>query len=410
MIAETSNKSKSVKSKTKAVARTMGKFAHVYPVILAGGSGIRLWPESQPDCPKQFLRVSGRRTMLEETYRRIAPMVVPDHLLVVTARTDAKRVRQSLPKIAPNNILAEPVGRNTAPAIGLAAFELLERDPDAIMVVLPSDHVVEPVSSFRRALGLAVHLVQHNPNQLAVFGISPEYPATQFGYIEINPDKPGPSVEQDERNALSTPRSPVIRSFAVASFHEKPDRKTASRYLKKGRFYWNSGMFVWRADRIVELLERFEPELVASLKRIFQQRSFPDFTEILNHEYSNMKKIPIDRAVLERSSDLSMVEAPFEWDDLGSFDALAARDGHTDTNGNTITGKKIVLHNAARNIVRQLPDQKNPPLVALLGVDDLIVVQTQKAILVCKKEEQANIPELLQQAGISFDSDHDRRG
>ncbi|MDD3586428.1 MAG: sugar phosphate nucleotidyltransferase [Thermoguttaceae bacterium] len=392
---------------TKEHEETAKRYDHVYPVILAGGSGVRLWPESRPDWPKQFLSVSGKQSMLEDTFERISSVVAMDHVFVVTSTRDAGRIKLCLPNVLPDHIIAEPLARNTAPAIGMAALELLNRDPDAIMVVLPSDHFVEPVSEFCRALDRAVQTVQAHPNQLVVFGIKPTSPATQYGYIEI-----------DSGAYHSLDVSPmVVRTFAVSSFHEKPNRETAAKYLETGRFYWNSGMFVWRADRIVELLKQFEPELVKWVNRVIvfkdtaQERNRSCFDETMHDMYEHVKKIPIDRAVLERASDLCMVEATFRWDDLGSFTSLAALDGKADGDGNIITGKNVILHHSTQNIVRQFSDELGTvPLLALLGVDDLVVVQTPGAILVCKKEEQEKIPEMLEKAGISFVPDKVSRG
>ncbi|MDO5565186.1 MAG: mannose-1-phosphate guanylyltransferase [Planctomycetia bacterium] len=404
--AKTTDKTTLNKSEQTA-EQTPEQYAHVYPVILAGGSSIRLWPESRPYWPKQFLPLNGTHTMLEDTFNRIVPPVSVDHVFVVTSQRDAHRISNYLPNIVPDHVLAEPIGRNTAPAIGLAAMEILRYDPDAIMVVLPSDHVVEPVSEFTRALDQAIQTVQANPSQLVVFGITPTSPATQYGYIEIK-------SKSDHSPDTS---SNVVRTFDVASFHEKPDKITAAKYLNTGRFYWNSGMFVWRADRIVELLKEFEPELYKSLdemfglREAFLEKQAPGFDDAFRAIYEKVKKIPIDRAVLERASGLCMVEATFRWDDLGSFTSLSALDGQRDEDGNIVTGKNIILHHATQNIVRQIPDESdNSPTLALLGVDDLVVVQTSWAILVCKKEEQDKIPEMLQKAGISFDSSQAQRG
>lgn len=368
---------------------------------MAGGSGTRLWPESRRDRPKPFLPLlpDGRST-IAATFARLDGLVPPERRFVVAGRSFASLVADALPELEPRRTLLEPCGRDTAPCVAWAALEALQVDENATLIVLPSDHLVRPDAAFRATLAQAVRLVEEDETRLVALGVVPTEPSSAYGYVEI--DKP-----------LS---ADVPDAYAVRRFREKPDVETARQFLASGRFFWNAGVFVWKARQILELIRRFEPELGASFDRIAQQvadaaangRSTADDPAFVR-EFSSAKRISIDYAVLERAPNVAVLRAPFDWDDLGSFAALErafvapeVNDSQTlnDADGNVATGADLVVENARGSFVRVLTTAETPSkrrkLVALVDVDDLLVVETDDALLVAKKGNDAALRRLVE--------------
>ena len=375
-------------------------FSNVCAVVMAGGSGTRLWPESRRDRPKPFLPLlpDGRST-IAATFARLDGLVPPERRFVVAGRSFAPLVADALPELEPRRTLLEPCGRDTAPCVAWAALEALQVDENATRIVLPSDHLVRPDATFRAALAQAVRLVEENETRLVTLGVVPTEPSSAYGYIEI-------------AEALSADRSDA---YVVRRFREKPDVETARRFLESGRFFWNAGIFVWKARRILELIAQFEPELGATFARIAplvadaasNGRSTADNPTFVR-EFSNAKRISIDYAVLERAPNVVVLRAPFDWDDLGSFAALersfaASKTSGSQTlnevDGNVATGAELIAENARGSFVRVLssPDapSKRRKLVALVDVDDLLVVETDDALLVAKKGNDAALRRLV---------------
>ena len=375
-------------------------FSNVCAVVMAGGSGTRLWPESRRDRPKPFLPLlpDGRST-IAATFARLDGLVPPERRFVVAGRSFAPLVADALPELEPRRTLLEPCGRDTAPCVAWAALEALQVDENATLIVLPSDHLVRPDATFRAALAQAVRLVEENETRLVTLGVVPTEPSSAYGYIEI-------------AEALSADRSDA---YVVRRFREKPDVETARRFLESGRFFWNAGIFVWKARRILELIAQFEPELGATFARIAplvadaasNGRSTADNPTFVR-EFSNAKRISIDYAVLERAPNVVVLRAPFDWDDLGSFAALersfaASKTSGSQTlnevDGNVATGAELIAENARGSFVRVLssPDapSKRRKLVALVDVDDLLVVETDDALLVAKKGNDAALRRLV---------------
>ncbi|MBQ2848960.1 MAG: NTP transferase domain-containing protein [Thermoguttaceae bacterium] len=375
-------------------------FSNVCAVVMAGGSGTRLWPESRRDRPKPFLPLlpDGRST-IAATFARLDGLVPPERRFVVAGRSFAPLLADALPELAPRRTLLEPCGRDTAPCVAWAALEALQVDENATLIVLPSDHLVRPDATFRAALAQAVRLVEENETRLVTLGVVPTEPSSAYGYIEI-------------AEALSADRSDA---YVVRRFREKPDVETARRFLESGRFFWNAGIFVWKARRILELIAQFEPELGATFARIAplvadaasNGRSTADNPTFVR-EFSNAKRISIDYAVLERAPNVVVLRAPFDWDDLGSFAALersfaASKTSGSQTlnevDGNVATGAELIAENARGSFVRVLssPDapSKRRKLVALVDVDDLLVVETDDALLVAKKGNDAALRRLV---------------
>ncbi len=356
----------------------------LYAVIMAGGAGTRFWPESRADLPKQLLRLTSQDTLLQETNARLKGLIPPERTLVVTNARIASAVRDQLPELPSEMVLAEPCKRDTAPCIGLAALELLRFDPDAIMLVCPSDHLIRPLPEFQRAVRLAAQLVEERPGRLVTFGIRPTYPAESFGYIE--------------RGEKLSPLAVEGSVFQVKRFHEKPKAERAKEYLAGGNFYWNSGIFVWRAATIRDALQKNQPEMMQHLERIIAARGTSEFTQVLDQEFAAIRPISIDYAVMENATDVVVVEAPFAWDDVGSWQALGRLLG-TDADGNVTTSQHVGIDTNG-TIVRVSDDH----LIVTLGVKDLIVVHTPDATLVANKHDEESIrhlAKLLEERGLT---------
>lgn len=345
----------------------------LHAVIMAGGSGTRFWPQSRQQTPKQLLRLAGDRTMIQQTVDRCRAWVPRENVWIVTNHLQLPRTTAQLPEVPARNILAEPAARNTAPCVGLAAIQVLREDPEGIMFVMPADHVIRPESAFADAARQAVEIVQRDPQQLVLFGVTPTFPATGYGYIE--------------RGRMLSDGSPPV--FEVAAFREKPCQATAEEYLRAGRFYWNCGIFCWKARTILDLLASFEPELHERLLRIAAGQIAGNSEEVLQREFPQMKSISIDYAVLERASRVTVIEAPFAWDDVGSWLAVPRLNG-TDADGNAVDGRFCGVDTQGC-IVRSSGDH----LVATLGVRNLIIVHTPDATLVADAGQSEQIREIL---------------
>ena len=352
----------------------------LHAVIMAGGSGTRFWPESRRNRPKQFLELLGSRSMLQQTLDRLAGLVPPERILVVTNARLVDQVAEQLPELPRDAIVGEPAKRNTAPCIGLAANEVRRRDPHATMVVLPADHTIQTTKRFQSALEQAAELAEQQDNRLVTFGIRPTYAAESFGYIERG-------------EPLSGAAGAAV--FRVKRFHEKPEADIAREYVEAGSFYWNSGIFVWKAETILEALAAYEPEMHEHLKQIADGYGTPDYVTVFEREFAAIRGESIDFAVMERAADDSsreviVIEAPFDWDDVGSWQALSRLRG-TDENGNTIAGKYQGLKTTGSIV---LGDERH--LIATIGLEDVIVVHTPDATLVASKHDEESIRKLVE--------------
>jgi len=354
----------------------------LHAVILAGGTGTRLWPESRAAKPKQLLAVRGDRSLIQNAVDRLGDLVPLDRILVSTTRDLAGPLHESLSALPRDAFVCEPYPRNTAPCIGLAAVHLLRRDPEAVMVVMPADHIIEPPERFRAALRAAQALVSEDPSRLITFGVVPTYPSPSFGYLQR-----GEAVRSPVLAAAESPP----RVFTVAGFREKPAPETAQEYLASGQYLWNAGIFVWRADTILQALCRYRPAVYERLQRIAAAADGPQFAEILDRQFEAMEKISIDYAVMEKAENVVMIEADFLWDDVGGWRAME-RLYPQDSNNNTIAAEKALLIEATGNIVRCRDPRR---LVAVLGAHDLVVVVTPDATLVADKRREEEIRKVL---------------
>lgn len=363
----------------------MSNTKHLYPVILAGGSGTRLWPLSTQDNPKQFLSLGQEASLIGQTHRRLQSLGAKQDVWVVCGKHHQSAVQKHLSEVPAGQILCEPMARNTAPAIAWAALQLAAVDPEAIMVVLPADHFI-PESSwekFAADIQLAAH-VAATKEALVTLGIQPDHASTGFGYLE-----------QGEA-FVAEGIAGANQYFAVQAFHEKPDGPTAEKYLKSGRYYWNSGMFVWQARTFLNNLELHEPKMFEILSGLQKHFGASDFEEHLAHAFSQVEAISVDYAVMERAAQVFMIPAHFAWDDVGSLAALAilmesvpAQDPQASAT-NAVSGEVLAVESQGNVAVA-----KTKP-IALVGVNDLIVVDAPQATLVLPKARAQEVKKMVE--------------
>lgn len=347
----------------------------LYALILAGGSGERFWPLSRRTRPKQLLSLfSTGETLLEATLRRLDGLVSPECILILTNADQEAGVRALAKKLPPENIVAEPAKRDTAAAIALGAAWIASRDPRATMVVLPADHRIEDIEGFQRTLQAAVKAAQSG--ELVTIGIKPTWPCPGFGYIELGSSLHGAAASGE----------PSV--FEVLRFREKPDADLAESFLRQGNFRWNAGMFIWSITAILSSFGRHAPELSCFIDR---WRSSTHRDALLRDEFPKLPKISIDYAIMEKATRVLVVEATFDWDDVGGWTAIA-KYLEGDASGNR-TNAPLKTIDAAGNIVFT----QQPTVVGLLGVKDLIVVQTPDALLICDRHEAEKIKHLVAQ-------------
>jgi mannose-1-phosphate guanylyltransferase len=361
----------------------------LHAVIMAGGAGTRFWPESRAARPKQLLRLAGDETMLERTVARLGDVVPRERVQILTGARLVEPISEQLPRLPKDSILAEPCKRDTAPCIGLAAFHLTRRDADATMAVMPSDHVISTDEVFQRSLLAAAELVEEQPQRIVTFGVRPTYAAESFGYIERG-ESVAPPCSASELNV-----------YRVQRFREKPRAELAREFLAAGSFYWNSGIFVWKAQTILDALAQHEPEMHRRLATIAAAIATPGYQSILEREFAAIGGKSIDYAVMEHARDVLVIEAPFQWDDVGSWQAIA-RLSQSDEHGNTVNAKHLGL-NTTGTIVRDLASGENQPspgarddhLIVTLGLSDCIIVRTPDATLIARKEDEESIRQVV---------------
>ena len=354
-----------------------------HAVILAGGRGTRFWPRSRARTPKQLLNIVGKQTMLEQTAARLAPLFPPSRQWVVTNAEQASSVRRQMPRLSASHILAEPVGRNTAAAIGLAAAHLLHsglgKENDALMAVLPADHYISKRAAYLKIVRAALH-VAHAAGSLVVLGIPPTRPETGYGYIE-----------RAKGRAVDADGTPV---FSARRFTEKPGLAKARRYVSSGRYYWNAGMFFWRISAFLGNLEKFLPKTHDALMRLAGEIGTPRYAPALARVYPKLENISVDYAIMEPATrqaaapSVFVLPAEVGWSDIGSwaavYELLARRKGE-----NVSAGKFLAL-DAAGNFLWS-PNK----FVATLGIRDLVVVETDDALLLCPRERAQEVGKIV---------------
>ena len=351
--------------------------------ILAGGRGTRFWPLSRHDRPKQLLDFTGEGSLLALTVSRLSPLIPADRQWILTASDLVEAVREAVPQIPRDQVIAEPVGRNTAPAIGLAAAILMERGEDPAFAIMPSDHLIRPGDEFRVCLGRALELAGVEP-WLMTFGIRPSRPETGYGYIEAG--EPVPGHEGIRR---------------VRSFIEKPHRDRAEELVASGRHAWNSGMFCWRASTVIDGLARHSPEVHGVVTRIAAAGApgTPEFTGALEASFGDAPSISIDYALMEKADNVLVIDATFEWNDVGHW--LAMRELWPDAGGRNVARGEILALDSTDNIVYG-PDR----LTALIGVKDHVVVSTADVTLVCPADRAQDVKLALEKLTGSGADNH----
>lgn len=348
-----------------------------YAVIMAGGTGKRLWPLSRQSRPKQVLKLLDGRTLLESCFQRLSPVFDARNVLVLTNAAYVDLVRDDLPSLAAGNVVAEPLVRDTAGAIGLAATILAKSDPEAVMAVVTADQLIEPPEVLQNALADAFEVVAHDPEALVTFGIKPTCPSTQLGYIKC-------AGQETPANG----RNPV---YAVEAFKEKPDLETAREYVEAGQYLWNSGMFVWRAATILRHLATFVPETAEPLRRIAEAWGTPDQESALAEWFARLPRISIDYAVMEKAANVHAIPLDCRWLDLGSFGALTDIVASDESNNIVVAGVSELL-DCHDNIV--VTEDKGH-LIAAIGLENVVIAHTPDATLVCRADQLDRLKELL---------------
>ena len=348
---------------------------NVYAVIMAGGVGSRFWPRSREKSPKQLLEILERGTMIQNTVKRIESLVDPTRTLVITNRVQKAAIAKQLPKLPQGNIIVEPIGRNTAPCIALAALFIRRLDPAAVMIVLPADHIMQDADEFRRILRLAVEVAEESKTLVTV-GIQPTRPETGYGYIQVR-------EEQDGGNPWSPRGVRTVKTFA-----EKPNLETARKFLASGDFYWNSGMFVWRVDTILDQIERQLPDMWKELQRVDAAIGSDNFDHVLENAYRIIRPISIDYGVMEKAKSVFVIPGKFGWSDVGSWDEVVRLSGKDDA-GNSVKGTTYLLQ--TNNTFIDAGDT----FVAAIGVEDLVIIATPDAVLVCRQGASQDVKEVV---------------
>jgi mannose-1-phosphate guanylyltransferase len=339
-------------------------------LVLAGGRGERFWPWSRPERPKQLLPLDRGRSLLEATLSRLEGLVAPERTWILTSRHLVPAVRALAPEGA--HVVGEPVGRNTAPAVALGALLARAAGASHAMAVLPADHWIEPAERFRETARRALALADGEP-LLVTIGVPPDRPETGLGYIERGaPLGPG--------------------AYRVASFREKPDRATAEAFLAAGRYYWNSGMFFWRPQVLWEAVQAHRPAVASPLRRFESKLPAARLEAELDAAFGEVEAISIDFAVMEKATNIAVVEAEFAWDDMGSWNAWARRQP-SDAQGNVVVGQALVVDSRRCIVVTESSS------LAVLGAEDLIVVQRDGATLVCPRSRSEEVRRVAERAG-----------
>lgn len=349
-----------------------------YAVIMAGGTGKRLWPLSREKRPKQVLKLLDGQTLLNRCFERLCPIFDVRNILVLTNAGYADLVRENLHDLPLNNVIAEPAVRDTAGAIGLAAAILAKFDPDAVMAVLTADQLIEPPEVLQQALADAFAFIAENPEALITFGVKPTFPSTQLGYIKCTDPRERPHC----RNVV----------YSVEAFKEKPDLATAEHYTGSGEYVWNSGMFVWRAKTILSNLERFLPAAAKLLGRIAVAWDTPTQETTLQECFPKLPKISIDYAVMEKADKVYAIQLDCQWSDMGSFAALADVIQSDDDNNIVVAGASELLD--CRDSVIVTEDENH--LIAAIGLEEIVIAHTPDATLVCHISQTERLKTLLE--------------
>lgn len=347
-------------------------------LIMAGGRGERFWPKSRKSLPKQFLSLTNNGiTMIQHTVNRILPIIDPNDIYISTNQEYVDIVLEQLPNIPRENILLEPIAKNTAPCIAMAAMYINNKYQDAIMAVLPSDHLIKNKEMFIYTLKDACRVSESNSN-LVTIGITPTQPETGYGYIKFD----------NKRESFGN-----SNAFKVECFVEKPSISKAKEYLTSGNYLWNSGIFVWKISSILKRFEQLLPNIYNPVKEIISSINTESYNQILLEKFQNFDPISIDYGIMEKAKDIFVIPGAFDWDDVGSWLALE-RINNTDDFNNVVSGNVITI-DSKNSII-----QGNDKLIATVGINGLIIVDTNDALLICNKNEVGSIKKVLENLKI----------
>ncbi len=341
----------------------------VYAVIMAGGVGARFWPKSREKQPKQLLKIFNEKSLIQNTVSRLEGIVEKENIFIVTNKIQKPGIVEQLPGIPEQNVIEEPFGKNTAACIGLASVLVEKNNEDAITLILPADHMITDNNKFRDTITKAAKFAEKE-NALVTIGITPDRPETGYGYIQTD------DLVQDDD------------IFNVKTFAEKPTLETAKRFVESGDFLWNSGMFIWKVSVIMEQFNSYMPNLYEGLLKIKSAIGAENFEEVLVHEYRRMKSISIDYGVMEKSQKVCVVKGFFDWNDVGSWEAvyqLSEKDSEKNVGGND-----ILFQDTTNSYVNT-----NKKFTALVGVDNLVVIETEDALLICDRNQAQSVKQVV---------------
>ena len=365
-----------------------------FVIIMAGGKGERFWPLSREKTPKQLLTLLGKGSFLQQAVNRVLPLVPLKNILIITNEVQAPTVRQQIPKLPRENVVAEPVGRDTCAAVTLGAALVGSRSTTGVMAVLPADHVIPEEKKFQQVLADAFDLATRG-QAIITIGIKPTKPETGYGYIRVGETLPPPAGVKSYKTQF----------HRAEQFVEKPHYDRALEYLNSGQYRWNAGMFIWSFVTVTEGLQKHEPEMYAACQRWFKAASNPaKLKKVLAREYPVIKKVSIDYALMEHAQNVVVADGAFEWDDLGSWTALG-RHLKADAEGNTAVGDFIHV-DAARNIIFDARSKGRRTPIAVVGLRDSILVQTDDATLLAYKPQAQKVKELVKKLAESREHKH----
>ncbi|MFO7891001.1 MAG: mannose-1-phosphate guanylyltransferase [bacterium] len=345
----------------------------MYCLLMAGGSGTRFWPRSREKTAKQFLNIYGKKSLIENTISRFEKIVSPENMYIVTKETQKKEIKNHIGNIPANNVIFEPVGKNTAPCIGLGALFIQHKDPEGILIVSPADHLIQKEKKFFQTLNTAVKVAEKN-NCFVTIGITPDRPATGYGYI------------QSEKNI-----GPInnIDIYKVHTFAEKPDSETAEKFIESGDFYWNSGIFIFKVKTFFTAVKKFLPDLYKGLMEIKNSLGKKEFEKKLHIIYPRIKSISIDYGIMEKANNVYVVKGNFPWNDLGSWEQIYQISAK-DKDGNVLNGNVIT-----QEVQNSYISTDN--MLAVVGLKNVVIVQNDGATIVCRKDKSEDIKNIVEQ-------------
>lgn len=346
----------------------------LYTLIMAGGSGTRFWPRSRVAKPKQYLELFGDESLLQSTIKRFETFTDTGNIYIVSSKQQVEVLENQTPQLPKENLIYEPVGKNTLPCIGLAAMFAEKENPDGIMVVSPSDHLIKNKELFRDTVMAAAKIAEERDG-IVTIGITPVYPATGYGYVQTAQEITG---------------NEKIKQFKVERFVEKPDEPTATEYLKDGGFYWNSGLFIFKISVFLEAVKKFAPDLYSDLRKIQADLGNPSFEKTLDTIYRAVESISVDYGIMEHAKNIYLVEGNFDWNDLGSWESVYQVD-EKDENGNAANGETILIDSKNSYVY------SDEGLVALVGMEDAVVVKHGNTTLVCKRDKTEEVKKIVEQ-------------